>query len=69
MTVAAAAILILWIWALVQTPLNLALIPRLQLRVGRREQRVSVIIPARNEERAIEHTCVRCSRRPIPISN
>lgn len=45
-----------WIAALLRTILNLLLVPRLRARLPRRFPRVAVIIPARNEERVIEHT-------------
>ncbi len=49
-------ILIFWILAFARTLLNLALTPRLSSRLPRRFPRVSVIIPARDEERTIERT-------------
>ncbi|HEV7238890.1 MAG TPA: glycosyltransferase [Thermoanaerobaculia bacterium] len=50
------AILAFWLLALGRTILNLLLTPRLVARVPRRFPRVSVIIPARDEERTIERT-------------
>jgi chlorobactene glucosyltransferase len=49
-------ILAFWILALARTILNLALVPRLQPRLPRTTPLVSVIVPARNEERTIERT-------------
>ncbi|MGZ5444362.1 MAG: glycosyltransferase [Thermoanaerobaculia bacterium] len=49
-------ILIFWILAFARTLLNLALTPRLAPRLPHRFPRVSVIIPARDEERMIERT-------------
>ncbi len=45
-----------WVLAFARTLLNLALTPKLTPRLPRRFPRVSVIIPARDEERAIERT-------------
>lgn len=55
MTLIAAIIFVLWVLALARTILNLTLIPRLRegLTSG---PLVSVVIPARNEARAIEKT-------------
>ena len=50
------AILIFWIAAFVRTILNLSLTAKLTPRLPRRFPRVSVIIPARDEERTIERT-------------
>jgi chlorobactene glucosyltransferase len=54
-TIVAAIIFVLWVFALARTFLNLTLVPRLAggLQSG---PLVSVIIPARNEARAIEKT-------------
>lgn len=49
-------VLIYWIVALVATILSLALVPRLRSRTPRRFPRVSVIIPARDEEREVERS-------------
>jgi glycosyltransferase involved in cell wall biosynthesis len=49
-------ILISWALSLVRTILNLALVPRLLPRLPKRFPRVSVIVPARDEERTIERT-------------
>lgn len=49
-------VLLYWIVALVTTILSLTLVPRLRSRTPRRLPRVSVIIPARDEERAIERS-------------
>jgi chlorobactene glucosyltransferase len=56
MTILAALLVFAWLWALLRTLLNLALIPRLKPRQLAREPLVSIIIPARNEERAIGRT-------------
>lgn len=50
------ALLVLWVLSLVNTVLNLALIPRLRRRVPQRQRMVSVLVPARDEERIIERT-------------
>ena len=50
------AILAFWLLALGRTILNLLLTPRLDPREPQRFPRVSVIIPARDEERTIERT-------------
>ena len=47
-------ILAYWVFAFARTILNLALVPRLRARVPERFPRVSVIVPARDEERMIE---------------
>ena len=49
-------ILIFWLLAFARTLLNLALTPRLAPRLPHRFPRVSVVIPARDEERTIERT-------------
>jgi chlorobactene glucosyltransferase len=49
-------ILIFWLVSLARTILNLRLIPRLRVRMPRHTPLVSVIIPARDEERTIERT-------------
>lgn len=54
MTVVAAAILALWGLAAITAVVNLALLPRLRRARPRENPRVSIIVPARNEERAIE---------------
>ena len=56
MTIAAAIILVLWVMALGRTILNLLLLPSLRSGAPDDGPLVSVIIPARNEERAIERT-------------
>jgi chlorobactene glucosyltransferase len=56
MSVLGWIILTLWVVALATTLLNLATVPRLRSRSPRRFARVSAIIPARDEERAIERT-------------
>lgn len=56
MTILALLILLIWLWTLGRTLLNLALIPRLTLRAPERQPLVSIIIPARNEEHAIGAT-------------
>src|SRR4051794_14236742 len=57
MHVLSAIVLIAWVLAFCSTVINLALIPRLPVtgRAGN-EPLVSVIIPARDEERVIERT-------------
>lgn len=52
------AVLIVWLAALVRTAINLALVPRLRDRheLPRSGPLVSVLIPARDEERTIERT-------------
>jgi chlorobactene glucosyltransferase len=50
------ALLVVWVLSLVNTLLNLALIPRLRRRALGRAPTVSVLIPARDEERIIERT-------------
>ena len=56
MRLLAYAVLAFWVVALGRTILNLLLTPRLTPRQPRHFPRVSVIIPARDEERAIERT-------------
>jgi chlorobactene glucosyltransferase len=55
-TTVAALVALGWIWALGRLLLNLALLPRLRPQAPAREPLVSIIIPARNEERAIGGT-------------
>jgi chlorobactene glucosyltransferase len=50
------ALLVVWVLSLVNTVLNLALIPRLRRRMPERQPLVSVLIPARDEARIIERT-------------
>src|SRR5688572_453891 len=45
-----------WVFALATTLLSLATVPRLRTRMPGRFPRVSVIVPARDEERTIERT-------------
>lgn len=56
MTILAALVLLGWIWAFARLLLNLSLVPRLRPETPEREPFVSVVIPARNEERAIGGT-------------
>jgi chlorobactene glucosyltransferase len=49
-------VLALWVVAFATTLINLATVPTLRSRAPRRIPRVSAIIPARDEERTIEHT-------------
>ena len=49
-------VLAFWLFALATTVLSLATVPRLRTRMPRRFPRVSVVIPARDEERTIERT-------------
>jgi chlorobactene glucosyltransferase len=49
-------VLAFWVFALATTLLSLATVPRLRTRMPRRFPRVSVIVPARDEERTIERT-------------
>lgn len=49
-------LLLFWVVAFARTILNLAFTPKLVPRLPRRFPRVSVIIPARDEERTIERT-------------
>lgn len=56
MTLLGTVIAASWLLALAGTVVNLALFPRLRAADGRRRPAVSVVIPARNEERAIETT-------------
>ena len=56
MHVIAAALLIIWLLLLFQTVANLLSIPRLRADQTPREQPfVSIVVPARNEARSIEH--------------
>jgi glycosyltransferase involved in cell wall biosynthesis len=56
MTLLFSIILGAWVLALVQTIVNLAVVPRLTTRSPQRFPRVSVVIPARDEERTIGRT-------------
>ncbi|HEY0158754.1 MAG TPA: glycosyltransferase family 2 protein [Thermoanaerobaculia bacterium] len=56
MRVLSLIVLAFWLLTLVRTILNLLLVPRLRPRMPRRTPLVSVIIPARDEERTIERT-------------
>jgi chlorobactene glucosyltransferase len=56
MRVLESVILVTWIVSLAGTILNLLLVPWLKPRLPRRTPLVSVIVPARDEERAIERT-------------
>jgi glycosyltransferase involved in cell wall biosynthesis len=56
----------IWMLALVGTILNLLLMPRLKPRMPARMRPVSVIIPARNEERAIGRTVEALVRQTYP---
>lgn len=56
MTLLLSIILVTWVLTLVRTVLNLLVVPRLRARVPRRQPLVSVLIPARDEERTIERT-------------
>ncbi|HET7711738.1 MAG TPA: glycosyltransferase family 2 protein [Thermoanaerobaculia bacterium] len=56
MRVLAAIVLVAWALALIRTLVNLLLIPRLRRGAPTAGPRVSVIIPARDEERRIELT-------------
>ena len=56
MTIVAALVALGWIWAFGRLLLNLALVPRLRPQALAREPFVSIIIPARDEERAIGRT-------------
>jgi len=49
-------VLAFWVVALATTILSLVAVPRLRTRMPRRFLRVSVIVPARDEERTIERT-------------
>ncbi len=62
-----AAVLTLWVLTLVRTILNLLLVPRLRPRMPRATPRVSVIIPARDEERTIERTVYAMLRQSYPL--
>jgi glycosyltransferase involved in cell wall biosynthesis len=55
-TVLLWAVLAFWVVALATTILNLLTVPKLRPRQPRRSPRVSVIVPARDEERSIERT-------------
>ena len=46
----------MWVFALARTIVNLSLVPRLRPRMPRRTPLLSVVIPARDEERAIGRT-------------
>ena len=54
MRILSLLILLFWIAALLRTILNLILVPRLKPRIPSRTPMVSIIVPARNEERMIE---------------
>lgn len=56
MTVLLWVVLAIWVVALATTLLNLLVVPKLRPRSPRRFPRVSVIVPARDEERSIERT-------------
>jgi chlorobactene glucosyltransferase len=56
MTILSAIVLFAWLMSLGWTILNLLLLPRLSERRASSSPRVSVIIPARNEEKVIERT-------------
>jgi chlorobactene glucosyltransferase len=56
MSLLLSIILAIWVLTLVRTVVNLAVVPRLRTRSPRRFPLVSVIIPARDEERTIERT-------------
>lgn len=56
MRILSYAILAYWVLAFARTVTNLVLVPRLRPRMPRRRPRVSVIVPARDEERMIERT-------------
>ncbi len=56
MRIVAAIVLVAWVLAFVRTLVNLMLIPRLRAGAPARGPLVSVIIPARDEERRIELT-------------
>jgi chlorobactene glucosyltransferase len=56
MRVLSLIVLAVWILTVARTILNLLLVPRLRPRMPRRTPLVSVIIPARDEERSIERT-------------
>jgi chlorobactene glucosyltransferase len=49
-------ILLAWAGSLLRTIINLMVVPRLRVRTPKRVPLVSVVIPARDEERAIERT-------------
>ena len=56
MIILAIVILLSWVFTLGRTIVNLAVVPRLRVRALTQTPLVSVIIPARDEERAIERT-------------
>lgn len=56
MTILSIIILAAWVLAVARTIVNLALVPRLRAGVQPRDVPVSVLIPARDEERTIERT-------------
>ncbi len=56
MRLLALAVLALWVLTIGRTILNLLLVPRLRVRMPRQTPLVSVIVPARDEERTIERT-------------
>jgi chlorobactene glucosyltransferase len=56
MRVLSLIVLAVWLLTVARTILNLILVPRLRPRMPRRTPLVSVIIPARDEERSIERT-------------
>lgn len=56
MRVLSLAIFAVWLLTVARTILNLVLVPRLRPRMPRKTPLVSVIIPARDEERSIERT-------------
>jgi len=56
MSVLGWIVLSLWVVAFATTLINLLTVPRLRTRSPRRFPRVSAIVPARDEERAIERT-------------
>lgn len=66
MTIVAYAVLILWVLTLVRTLINLAFVPRLTPRMPHPAPRVSVIVPARDEERTIERTVHALLRQTYP---
>ncbi len=63
-------ILALWLMALGRTILNLALVPRLRVPTGELPAKlVSVIIPARDEERMIERAVLTPDRDAAEIEH
>jgi len=56
MSVLSIIILVMWLLTLLRTIVNLAVVPRLRVRAPERAWRVSVIVPARDEERTIGRT-------------